>query len=196
LRFAAGFILGCALVACPKDEARPEDDRTIARLKAEQERLARGGAPAAPPTQPTEDPLAAATRNPQPTRPLSVKPSSGTLGDVEFTLKSAHLSQNIKSARLELTTSDHFIRVVLAAKASASAGVSLASAALTRGELRAEIARDAQRVGQGSPLSPIQLDPEVTQELVLYFEGPPGLIGPGLTLVLTEKATRLELLMQ
>ena len=46
---------------CTKEEAPPQEDRTLAKLRAEAERVDRGGAPSGPPLKtqaPTEDPNA------------------------------------------------------------------------------------------------------------------------------------------
>jgi hypothetical protein len=189
------FALAAALASCTKDAPAPLEERTLARLKAEQERLARGGAPGGPPKQ-EEDPLANVASNPQPARALKVRPSSGTLGVVEYALTAAEISQTVKGAKVELSTPERFVRVVLTAKASAPATVTLGEATLVHGEAISTIARDAQRVGPGSPLSPVQLDPGVAQELVLYFEVPADSAGGALKLVLTQGAARLELVVQ
>lgn len=186
--------LGLVLCACPKGESA--EDRTLARLKAEQERLAHGGSPASAPVR-AEDPLTRATTNPLPPRALTVAPSAGRLGDVEFSVKSAELSQTVRNSKLELTTQDQFVKIVLEARAvGPGATYTLAQAQLSRGELKADVARDAQKVGEGSPLSPTRLEEGIPADLVVYFEAVPGLIGPGLTLGLPSADGRLELVIQ
>jgi hypothetical protein len=194
-RLAALLALATAVSGCTKDAPAPLEDRTLARLKAEQERLARGGAPGGPPKQ-EEDPLARAASNPQPARALAVRPSAGTLGVVEYALTAAEVSQTVRGAKVDLSTPERFLRVVLTAKASAPATVTMGEATLAHGESVSTIARDAQRVGPGSPLSPVQLTPGVAQELVLYFEVPADAVGGALKLVLTQGAARLELVVQ
>mgnify|MGYP005605737419 CR=1 FL=1 len=63
-----------------------------------------------------------------------------------------------------------------------------------RGTERAAIAMDVQRLAQGSPLE-TAIEPGVDQDLVVYFEAPPSMIGPGLKIILPvgEKAVELAL---
>jgi len=189
------------LPGCPKEESSPFDpssDRTLQKLKEEQERLAKGGKPGGPPVTkppPEEDPLAAAAAAQAPPRPLDL-PATRTvkLGAVTLELRRLEVSQTIQTARASVSTGERFVRVAFVATTSARTPLSLGQVELARGGERASIAMDVQRLAQGSPLE-TAIEPGVEQDLVLYFEAPPSMIAPGLKIILPvgEKAVELPL---
>lgn len=194
-----GWLAALALGACPREEAPgfAADDRTLAALRAEQARLAQGGAPGrGPPLRPEPDPLAEAVVAHEPLRPLSV-PAGATadLGPVALTVRGLEVSQTVAGPKLSLTTAERFLKLTLEAKAHALARLDLAGAQLRQGDTTVPLARDAQRAAGGSPLS-AELQPGDNRELILFFEVPPALISRGLKFVLSGPESRVELALQ
>jgi hypothetical protein len=188
--------------ACTKDEPSfDENDRTIARLKAEQDRLAKGGQPGAPPKSaqraaPEPNPLAEIAAAHRPPVPIKVLESTGAFGDVTVTVNTAEVSQTVQGEKAALSTEDRFLRVALTAVAQKEATLDLSSVKLVNGEQEAHVARDVQRVGKGSSLSPITLEAKKPQELVIYFEAPATLLKTGLSMVFSSQTANLSLQLQ
>jgi hypothetical protein len=191
------LFLALCLSGCPKEERLDvQNDRAIAQLRAEQERLARGGAPVAQPRPPQRTPeseLAEAAAAPKPPRPLTILASQGSFGELTLALKSAEVSRNVQGAKTAVSTPDRFLRLVLSVRARGRDGLALGTATLSRQGETASVARDVQRVGQGSPLEPVALEAGSDQELVVYFEVPASMLAPGLKLVFTAADRTLEL---
>ncbi len=201
MRPLAAAALALALFGCPKDEPGfDENDPLIKKLKAEQQRLEREGPPRAPPAprnrEPEPDPLAeAAARGDAPT-PLTVPAAPPVAaGGATLSVKAAETSHTVKGAKMALSSADLFVRVTLTATAARPETLDLASATLALGEERFGIARDAQKLGQGSPLL-ARLEPGVSQSLVLYFEAPPAAVKKGLKLILSSGGSAVELPLQ
>jgi hypothetical protein len=188
------FLFAVALAGCPKEESLDlRSDRTLQKLKEEQERLAKEGSPGAKAPEP--DLLAEAAAAQAPPRALAVpRGAVAKLGPVRLEVRRVEVSQTLKTARASLSTAERFVRVVLTATAPARTSLSLSGVTLTRGAESVGVAGDLQRLGQGSPLEPT-IEPSVDQDLVLYFEASPSMIAPGLTIVLPagEKAVELPL---
>lgn len=192
------MVLGAlTFFGCPKDEPKfDENDRAIAQLKAEKDRLAHGGAaPIVPHPAPhtPENDLAEAAAQPKAPQRLKVLESQGAYGELTLTVKSAESSQNVKGTKTSLSTADRFVKVVLNAHAKARETIELGSVVLVREGEQAAVARDVQRVGQGSPLGEIGIDAGQDQELVLFFEAPASIVGPGLMLRFAEPKRTLDL---
>ncbi len=195
-RPALAVVAALALLGCREERPAfdPSSDRTLQKLQAERARLAAGGAPATPPAglAPPTDPLAeaaAAQAAPVPLEPPGER--RVTVGPVTLELRRAEVMQTLRTARASVSTADRFVRVVLHATAAQRAPISLARAELVRGDQRAGVALDVQRLGQGSPLE-TAIEPGVEQELVLVFEVPPVMVGPGLTLSVPAGAETVE----
>jgi hypothetical protein len=189
--------LAVLLSGCPEKKAPiDESDPLIRKLKAEQERLNKGGQPGGPPgAAPAEPPnqLAELAQQP-PDMPVNVPVASAPAsnGVVSLTPKRLETAQIIAGPKLKLTTADRFARLVVTAAATKDVSFDLAKAVLTNGADTWELARDVQRVGQGSPLAP-SLGAGVPQDLVLYFEVPVTALKGGLRLKLPTDGAPIEL---
>ncbi len=193
-----GLVIGLLLTGCPKqDDAPPEfdpNDRTLQKLKAEQERLAKAGPPRM--KEPEPDPLAAIVTSPS--KPENLGIPSGVeadLGPVTLRLVAVQQSQNVSSGKLSLATTDRFLKVTLDATATKDVELDLSGATLTNGEQTVTIARDVQRVAKGSPMA-AKFHRGSTEQLVLYFEAPSEMIRKGLKIILTSPESRVELPLQ
>jgi hypothetical protein len=187
--FAA--LLALSLWACPKEEA--PTDRTIERLKAEQERLRREGAPARRAAEP--DPLAEVVA--ADSRPENLGIPAGVeadLGDLALALREVQIAQTV-GARVRLSTTEQFVRVTLDATARKALDLDVSSAEVIQGEKRYPLARDAQRAAGGSPLARV-FQAGDKSELVLFFEVPRAELKPGLKLLITSGTSRVELPLQ
>lgn len=174
------------LLGCPEKRAVDETDPLIQKLKAEQDRLARGGAPGGPPgTRPDgTNPLAElAQQVPDAPVAVSVKESPTTLGTVTVTPRRMETAQIISGGKVKLTTTERFVRLVVAVSTTKDEALDLSKATLSQRSDVYALARDVQRVGQGSPLG-ASIGAGVSQDLVLYFEVPASALGAGLALVL------------
>ena len=192
------LVVGLLLTGCPKnDDAPPEfdpNDRTLQKLKAEQERLAKAGAPKL--KEPEEDPLAAIAAAPSKPETLGIpRGVSADLGPVALNLVEVQQSQNVGGDKVALATADRFIKVTLEATTSRAIELDLSGATLVNGEQSVGIARDVQRVAKGSPLI-TKFRPGGTAEVVLYFEAPKEMISKGLKIILTAPESRVELPLQ
>jgi len=192
------LLLAVALTwGCTKEEAPPQEDRTLAKLRAEADRVDRGGAPSGPPIKapaPSEDPNAtlaglAAGEVGANDEKLRVPDSTPTVhvGTLALKLISLESSQAVQgSGKIGLATEDRFLRVELIAQNvdKAPANVALDGARVVDAAGKEYgLARDAQIVGGTRQLRREWASQERT-EVVLLFELPPASIGEGLTLVL------------
>jgi hypothetical protein len=114
---------------------------------------------------------------------VSVKEAPTTVGDVTVTPRRMETAQIIAGTKVKLSTTERFVRLVVAVSTTKDETLDLAKASLVKGNDVYALARDVQRVGQGSPLA-AAVGAGVTQDLVLYFEIPPSALGAGLSLVL------------
>jgi hypothetical protein len=183
-----------SLCACPKqnDEANP-DDRLLAKLKAESDRLANGGPAAQPPaaTLPPEDPnaglaqLAAAGAGQDGKRRLPAENATVHVGTVAVKLLGLATSHTTAgTGKIALTTEDLFLRVELAAQnvGTTPATLDFSFARLKAKERTFELARDVQRAAGTRELKrEFPLSERV--DLTLYFEVPKDAFGSELKLV-------------
>ncbi|HEX8699464.1 MAG TPA: hypothetical protein VF815_11550 [Myxococcaceae bacterium] len=195
---------------CTKEEAPPpQEDRTLAKLRAEAERVDRGGAPSGPPTRgpaPSEDPNStlagvAAGEVGANEEKLRLPESNATVhvGTLAVKLVGIESSQAVQgSGKVGLATEERFLRVELIAqnvdKAVATVGLEGARVVDAAGK-EFGLARDAQIVA-GTRQLRREWPAGERAEVVLLFELPPASIGEGLTLVLpsTSGDVRLALL--
>lgn len=185
------------LAACPEKKASvDENDPLIQKLKAEQARLDKGGAPGGPPgASPMKEPpqpLADIAQQP-PDVPVNVTVKSApvTVGDVTLTPKRLETAQIVAGPKVKLSTADRFVKLVVSVSTTKDTSFDLAKATLVRGAETFELARDVQRVGQGSPLAST-ISAGVSQDLVLFFEVPPSSLAAGLKLVLPAGPASIE----
>ncbi len=181
---AWAWALAPLLLACPRGDAPAADDRTLRLLQQEKDRLAAGTSQPGGPPMSADRALADAVAQPQPAREL-VLPEGAALqvGSTRLTVKALVSQQAVSSAKLTLTTPETFLKVTLSAETSVPARLDMSQAQVITRAGRHGVARDAQRVGGGSPLA-FTLTPGPAQPVVLYFEVPPVEVGPGLTLAL------------
>lgn len=190
------LLLAAALVGgCTKEEAPPPEDRTLAKLRAEADRVGKGGAPSAPPAraQASEDPntglagLATADDGASDRKLRLPEPNDTRHVDtVAVKLTGLALSHSVKGGKLSLTTEEQFLRVQLVMQNVGQApavlvleGVKLVDAAGNGYAL----ARDAQMAAGTRELRHTWA-PEERSDVVLFFEVPPSTLDAGLTLVL------------
>lgn len=185
------------LAACPeKKSSVDENDPLIQKLKAERARLDKGGAPGGPPgASPMKEPpqpLADIVQQP-PDVPVNVtvKSAAVTVGDVTLTPKRLETAQIVAGPKVKLSTADRFVKLVVTISTTKDTSFDLAKATLVKGAETFELARDVQRVGQGSPLAST-ISAGVSQDLVLFFEVPPSSLSEGLKLVLPAGAASIE----
>lgn len=197
MRRALWLVVTAALSACPERKGSvDENDPLIRKLKAEQERLAKGGAPGGPqglsPLKEPPQPLAeVALQPPDMPVPLAVKEGAVTADGVTVEPRRLETAQTISGPKVKLSTTERFVRLVVTVSTTTERSFNLAKATLTRGAEVYELARDVQRVGQGSPLV-ATVGPGVSQDLVLYFEVPPAAVSGPLRLVLPSTGAPLE----
>ncbi|MER2564041.1 MAG: hypothetical protein ABTQ32_25150 [Myxococcaceae bacterium] len=185
------------LAGCPeKKSSVDENDPLIQKLKAEQARLDKGGAPGGPPgASPMKEPpqpLADIVQQP-PDVPVNVtvKSAAVTVGDVTLTPKRLETAQIVAGPKVKLSTAERFVKLVVTISTTKDTSFDLAKATLVKGAETFELARDVQRVGQGSPLAST-ISAGVSQDLVLFFEVPPASLAEGLKLVLPAQAAPIE----
>jgi hypothetical protein len=195
---------------CTKEEAPPsQEDRTLAKLRAEAERVDRGGAPSAGPNKtpaPSEDPNATLAglatgevgTNEQKLR-LPEPNDTAHMDSLAVKLTRLESSQAVQgSGKVGLATEDRVLRVELVAQTVGKApatvaldGVRVVDAA----GMEFRVARDAQIVGGTRELRRTWAPAERT-DVVLLFELPPASIGEGLTLVLPSNSGDVRLALQ
>jgi hypothetical protein len=200
-------LLAAALAwGCTKEEAPPPRDRTLEKLRAEADRVGRGGAPSGPPARTVaapEEPNAAlaelATGEGAAEGPLRLpEPNPTAHADtVAVKLTGLEASNSVKGGKLSLTTEERFLRVQLVTQnvGPAAASLSLDQARLVDPEGKEyRVARDVQ-LAAGTRELRRTWAPEERTDVVIFFELPPSAIGSGLTLVLpaTREEVRLAL---
>lgn len=194
-RLAALLWTAALLGGCTKEESAPVvEDRTLARLREEVDRVNRGGAPARPPSADSKDPnarLASLAAGHESDELLELAPPGPNetvhVATVAMKLTGLEALHSLRGTRkVSLTTEDFFVRVQLITQnvGSASATLSLAEAKLVDAQgAEYAIARDAQTVAGTRELRRTW-EKEERESLVLLFEVPPAALAPGLTLVL------------
>ncbi|MCA2978517.1 MAG: hypothetical protein INH41_02880 [Myxococcaceae bacterium] len=195
------FVLGGVLAwcGCPERAAPvPESDPLVQKLKAEQARLDRGGAPGGPPSAPRApaNPLAELVQQ-GPDTPVAAPLREGqtTVGAVTVSPRRLETARTLEGRRVKLTTAERFVRLVVSVSTTKDESLDLSRATLSSPRGAFPLARDAQRAGLGSPLG-TDLGAGVAQELVLFFEVPPSALGPGLSLVLPTSGGTLTVPLQ
>lgn len=203
------MLLAAALLwGCTKEEAPPPEDRTLARLRAEADRVGRGGAPSGPPARTTApvDPNAtladlAVGEAPAGERKLRLPEPNDTahVDTVAVKLTGLESSHSVQSAsKVALTTEDLFLRVQLLTQNVGPAPVTLS---LDRARLvdttgqEHPVARDVQ-IAAGTRELRRSWGLEERAEVTLFFELPPSAIGSGLTLVLPATSGDVRLALQ
>jgi hypothetical protein len=192
------MLLAAALAwGCTKEEAPPQEDRTLAKLRAEADRVGKGGAPAGPPSRAQqasdEDPnmglagLATADEGAS-DRKLRLPDPNDTkhVDTVAVKLTGLEASHSVKGGKLSLTTEEQFLRVQLVMQnvGQAPANLSLDGARLVDAAGKEyPLARDVQ-IAAGTRELRHTWAPEERSDVVLFFEVPPSTLDAGLTLVL------------
>jgi hypothetical protein len=181
------------LGGCTKEEPVPGEDRTLEKLRAEVDRVNRGGAPANPPLA-VDDPRArlasrAAGHEEKAAPQLSLPGRNDTVhvGTVAVKLTGLEAHHSVRgNGAVGLTTDELFLRVELLTQNVGSAPVALAlGGARLRDAWGKEytLARDAQLLTGTRPLERTW-EPDKREPLVLLFELPPAALASGLTLLL------------
>jgi hypothetical protein len=194
-RTSASWMLLAAALAwgCEKEEPRTED-RTIAKLRAEADRVGKGGAPSGPPSRltPPPDPNAnlagLATADEEGSRRLKLPEPNDTkhVDTVAVKLMALESSHSVKGGKLSLTTEELFLRAQLVAQnvGAAPAPLALEGARLVDAAGKEyPVARDAQ-IAAGTRELTHTWGPQERADVVLFFEIPPSALDSGLTLVL------------
>lgn len=191
---AALLCTAALLGGCTKEEPAPtqSEDRTLAKLRQEVDRVNQGGAPAAPPNVP-EDPNArlaglAAGHEADEARTYAL-PSKDvvkvdTLALQPAALEAVHSLSG--TGKVALTTPELFVRVKLEAENTGPqlVNVPFSAARLVDAEGKEyPIARDAQTVG-GTRKLDHSWEHQQRESLVLLFEAPPAAMAPGLALLI------------
>ncbi|WP_224366907.1 hypothetical protein [Hyalangium versicolor] len=194
---ASWLLLAAALAwGCAKEEPRPQEDRTIAKLRAEADRVGKGGAPSGPPSQlapPPEDPnanlagLATAEEGASDHKLRLPEPNDTKHVDtVAVKLTGLTSTHSVKGAKVSLTTEELFLRVQIIAQnvGSAPAPLGLEKTRLVDGAGKEyPVARDAQ-IAAGTRELAHTWGPQERADVVFFFEIPPSVLDSGLTLVL------------
>lgn len=182
---------------CTKEEASPQEDRTLAKLRAEADRVGKGGAPSGPPARlqqgSDEDPnvglagLATADDGAS-DRKLRLPDPNDTkhVDTVAVKLTGLEASHSVKSGKLSLTTEEQFLRVQLVMQnvGQGPANLSLDGARLVDAAGQEyPLARDAQ-IAAGTRELRRTWAPEERADVVLLFELPPSTLEASMTLVL------------
>jgi hypothetical protein len=198
-------LLAAALAwGCTKEEAPPQEDRTLAKLRAEADRVGKGGPLSGPPSraQAPDDPnlgladLATAAEGASDRKLRLPEPNDTKHVDtVAVKLTGLEASHSVKGGKLSLTTEEQFLRVQLVMQnvGQAPAAVSLEGARLVdeAGQQYA-LARDAQ-IAAGTRELRHTWAPEERSDVVLFFEIPPSTLEAGLTLVLPATSGEVRL---
>jgi hypothetical protein len=202
------LLLAAALVwGCTKEEAPPQEDRTLAKLRAEADRVGKGGAPSGPPSRPQapDDPnmgladLATADDGASERKLRLPEPNDTRHVDtVAVKLLGLEASHSIKGGKLSLTTEEQFLRVQLVMQnvGQAPAAVSLDGARVVdEAGKEYRLARDAQ-IAAGTRELRRTWAPEERSDVVLFFEVPPSTLEAGLMLVLPATSGDVRLALQ
>jgi hypothetical protein len=180
------------LCACPDKAAQStEQDRLLAKLKAEQDRIKREGEGpteaqrAAAILNGQEDPLAkTAAEAPRQVKELKLPAKIDfPAGKLTVRLNALETSQTAAGERMKLSTNEQFLRIDLKLKATETAEFDFNAATLHAGEEVFPIARDVQRlVGTKNLAGTIEAGGAL--ETALMFELPDAAIAKGVTLKL------------
>jgi hypothetical protein len=202
------MLLAAALAwGCTKEEAPPPQDRTLEKLRAEADRVGRGGTPSGPPSRTApapEDPNAAlaglATGEGAAEQKLRIPEPNPTVhaDTVAVKLTGLDSSNSVKGEKLSLTTEERFLRVQLVTQnvGPASATLALDQARLVDSEGKEyRVARDAQ-LAAGTRELRRTWNADQRTDVVIFFELPPSAIGSGLTLVLPATRGEVRLALQ
>ncbi len=189
LACAAALAWGCK---DPAPEPTSTEDRTLAKLRQEVDRVNQGGTPIAAPNAPA-DPnsrLAGLAAGVETDEVRSLPLASQKAVRVEslvlqpLTLESMHSLKG--SGKVGLTTAELFVRVTLGARnvGEQPLSVTLSGAKLEDAQgQHYPIPRDAQTVG-GTRVLDHTWDKEQSESLTLVFEVPPAAVAPGLALLI------------
>ncbi len=180
--------LGCA-AACQKErDAAPSDDRTLAKLKAEVDRMGPHGAADEGSPHPK---LKALVSGPTPTkellgaRKLPAANATVHLGSLAVKLVAVEVDHTVRAGAVALTSEDVFVHLRLMAQnvgaKPAAADFAFALLSDKAGKTFA-LASDAQRLAGTRELQ-AALPPGEPRELNLYFEAPLEAVDKGLALV-------------
>lgn len=197
---AASLVWGCQ-----KEEAPPQqEDRTLAKLRDEVDRVNRGGAPTTGPAAVPEDPNArlaglAAKVEQAEERQLKLPENNPTVhvDSVAMKLTGLEAAHTMKgTGKIGLTTEELFLRVQLVAenvgKEPAKLDLDVARVQDAEGKTYS-IARDVQALVGTRQLERTWEVGERT-DVVFVFEVPPSAVhGPGLTLVLPATSGDVQL---
>lgn len=184
-------LCAAATSGCPERETTaPAPDRTLEALRKEVDRANRGEAVGRPPAS-ADDPNARlaelATGHGAP-RELPLPPSNTTvhLGTVAMKLSGLRAMHSVRAGKVDLTSEDVFLEISLAAQNVGAQPVSLDLLGATVRDASGNafpIARDAQRAAGTRELSR-SFEPQLREDVRLFFEVSAALIGHGLTLQL------------
>ncbi len=190
--------------ACTKEEPAPQEDRTLAKLRAESDRVSKGGAPSGPPVRPAapEEPAPSladlATRDTDVSEhKLRLPDSNDTqhVNTVAVKLTELESSHSVKGGKLSLTTEELFLRVQLVAQnvgaAPSEMGLEGARVVDAQGK-EYGLARDAQ-IAAGTRELRHTWAPQERSDVVLFFEIPPPALESNLTLVLPASSGEVRL---
>ncbi len=189
-----GLAVAVLLSACPKErtEAFDESDPLIRKLKAEKAR----GPTATSPAEPVTNKLAEAAVNGAAPRALTVDTATVfPIGDVDFKLVSATVTQSVTRNGMTVSTADAFIKVTLSATTKKAQALNLSAFTLTQKADTFSVPKDIQKIGQGSPME-LELKADEENQVTVFFEAPGESIGPGLTLNLVTASARGTLRLQ
>jgi hypothetical protein len=197
-RGIAALLCAAALLGgCKKEEPAPVEDRTLAKLREEVDRVNQGGAPSGPPSDNSTDPNArlaglATGQEEEEAKTLALPSTNPTVHAdtlaVKLTgLESLHSLRG--SGKVGLTTEELFLRVQLIAQnvgtdPSQPAHVAFSTARVVDAAGKDyPIAQDAQTLAGTRKLNRTW-EQDQRDSIVLIFEVPPSALAPGLTLLL------------
>jgi hypothetical protein len=199
LSLSVGLLAPLLLSGCTREEA-PQEDRAMQILRAEADRVAKGGHQKTAPTEPAaqakeqahEAQMAELVAS-EKERDLQMKahrlPSDNATahaGNVAVKVTSFSSGHSAKGARAAVTTDRVFLRVELAAQnvGKDPAQVDFAFTQVRLGnDAPFALARDAQ-VTAGTRNLAQSLAPDARVALTLFFEADPSALGKGLALVI------------
>lgn len=204
LKARGALLLAAATLVwgCRKEEAPPQEDRTLTKLRDEVDRVNRGGVPNPAPAAEPEDPHArlaglAVRAETEEERPLALPEPNPTVhvDTVAMKLTGLEATHTVKG-KVGLTSEDLFLRVQLVSenvgKEAARLDLDLARVEDSEGQSYG-IARDAQAL-VGTRQLERTWEPGERTDVVLVFEVPPSAVrGTGLALVLPATGGDIQL---